>query len=264
LRVAKSSPSADQPIYSRSDYGQRGFGWSGLQSWRASKYLYIRAPKPELYDLTSDPGAVKNISQTSKGTADTIAAQLDSFDRRFSSGGKTTELSSSEMQKLASLGYVGLQKSPSGTNAATGTDPKDVIGVANKVGSAWQSIDDGKPEKAAPVLQQVLGNAPTTYLAQYGLGMALSQQQQWSKAIDPLRKAIELQPDSAWAHYQMGVCLIKTGDYKTALVHLEIATSRLPGYGNAQALLAQAYEHLGRAEDAKRARAKAAQLGGKI
>jgi tetratricopeptide (TPR) repeat protein len=263
LRIAKSSPSTDQPVYSRSDYGQRGFGWSGLQSWRASKYLYVRSPKPELYDLTSDSGATKNLAQTSKGTADTIAAQLDSFNKRFASGGKATELSSSEMQKLASLGYVGLQKSASGTDAATGTDPKDVIALANKVGSAWQSLDDGKPEKAVPVFQQVLGSTPNTYLAQYGLGLALAQQQQCPKAVDPLRKAIELQPDSAWAHYQMGFCLIKTGDFKTALVHLEIATSRLPESGDAQALLGQAYEKLGRAEDAKRARAKAAQLGAK-
>ena len=61
----------------------------------------------------------------------------------------------------------------------------------------------------------------------------------------------------------MGACLVKTGDYKTAAVHLEIATSRLPEFGEAHTLLAQSYDHLGRAEDAKRARAKAAQLGKK-
>jgi predicted Zn-dependent protease len=93
------------------------------------------------------------------------------------------------------------------------------------------------------------------------MGVALSQQQQCSKAVDSLRKAIELQPDSPWAHFQMGSCLIKNGDFKTAIVHLEIATSRLPESGDAFALLAQAYEHNGRAEDAKKARAKAAQLG---
>jgi len=57
LRIAKAGSSTDQPVYSRNDLSQRGFGWSPLESWRAGKYLYIRAPKPELYDLTSDPGA---------------------------------------------------------------------------------------------------------------------------------------------------------------------------------------------------------------
>ena len=262
LRIAKSNPTADQAVYSRSDFPQRGFGWSPLQSWRASKYLYVRAPKPELYDLATDAAATKNIASTSKGTVDTIASQLDGFDKRFTAGSKTAELSSSEMQKLASLGYVGIQKSNT-ASAATGTDPKDAIATANKVESALQAIDDGKPEKALPILQQVLANSPSVYLAQYGLGSALAQLQQCPKAIEPLRKAIELQPDSAWAHFQMGACLVKTGDYKTAAVHLEIATSRLPEFGEAHTLLAQSYDHLGRAEDAKRARAKAAQLGKK-
>jgi hypothetical protein len=56
LRIAKAGGGgSDQPVYSRSDLPQRGFGWSPLESWRAGKYLYIRAPKPELYDLTADP-----------------------------------------------------------------------------------------------------------------------------------------------------------------------------------------------------------------
>ena len=55
LRVAKAGGGSDQPVYSRSDLSQRGFGWSILESWRAGKYLYIRAPKPELYDMTADP-----------------------------------------------------------------------------------------------------------------------------------------------------------------------------------------------------------------
>ena len=84
LRIAKASGGADQPVYSRSDLPQRGFGWSPLESWRAGKYLYIRAPKPELYDLTADPGATHNLAQSSKATLDTMAGQLDNFDRRFS------------------------------------------------------------------------------------------------------------------------------------------------------------------------------------
>ena len=60
----------------------------------------------------------------------------------------------------------------------------------------------------------------------------------------------------------MGSSLLKTGDYKTAVVHLEIASSRLPDFAEAHSLLAQAYEHLGRPEDAKRERSKLAVLQG--
>jgi arylsulfatase A-like enzyme/Tfp pilus assembly protein PilF len=267
LRIAKASGGGgDQPVYSRSDLPQRGFGWSPLESWRAGKYLYIRAPKPELYDLTADPGAAHNLAQTSKATLDTMAAQLDGFDRnydRHSSGeaGKSSaELSSSEMQKLASLGYIGLQKSSGAAAAVAGTDPKDKIATANKVIEATLARDQSKPDLAIArtiaALEPVVSADPNLYLAQYPLGAALARKGQYTEAVKHLHKAIELQPDSAWAHYEIGAALLKTEDFKTALVHLEIATGRLPGFGAAHLALAEAYEHLGRAEDAKKERGK--------
>src|SRR5206468_11973221 len=114
--IAPPKPYAYQAVDARSDFPQQAFGWSPLESWRAGKYLYIRAPKPELYDLSSDPGATRNLAQTSKAIVATLASQLEAFDSHFnnkSSKPETSGLSSSEAQKLASLGYVGLQRSSS-------------------------------------------------------------------------------------------------------------------------------------------------------
>ena len=258
VRVARST-GGDQPAFSRADLPQRGFGWSALESWRAGKYLYIRAPKPELYDLVADPGATHNLAQSSKATLDTLAAQLESFDRRFSGdAGKSSsgELSSSEMQKLASLGYVGLQKSASAGAAATGTDPKDKIAVANKVDEGSTAADQGKADRAIAALQPVVGGDPGLYMAQFSLGVALAQKARYADAAKALHKAVELQPDSGWAHFWMGSSLLKTGDSKTAAVHLEIAAGRVASFAPAHLALAEAYEKLGRAEDAKKERAK--------
>ncbi len=267
LRIAKSTSGGsgtDQPVYSRSDLPQRGFGWSPLESWRAGKYLYIRAPKPELYDLTADPDTAHNLAQSSKATLDTMAAQLDNFDRRFSGEGKSSgELSSSEMQKLASLGYIGLQKSSGSTAPVAGTDPKDKIATANKVIEAASAHDQSKPDRAIArviaALEPIVAADPNLYLAQYTLGAALARKAQYAEAAKHLHKAIELQPDSAWAHYEIGATLLKTGDFKTAIVHLEIATGRLPAFAPAHISLAEAYEHTGRAEDARQERSKTGQ-----
>jgi arylsulfatase A-like enzyme/Tfp pilus assembly protein PilF len=260
LRIAKSSAGADQPVYSRSDLPARGFGWSPLESWRAGKYLYIRAPKPELYDMTADPGATRNLAQSSKATVDTMAGQLDSFDRRFSGdSGKSSnaQLNSAEMQKLASLGYVGLQKTSGTSSAATGTDPKDKIAAADKVADAARALDEGKADRAIAALTPLVSSEPGIYVAEYTLGTALAQKGQHAEAVKHLHKAIELQPDSAWAHYRMGASLLKMGDFKTAAIHLEIAAGRLPPFGPAHLALAEAYEKLGRAADAKKARGEA-------
>jgi arylsulfatase A-like enzyme/Tfp pilus assembly protein PilF len=262
LRIAKAGSSTDQPVYSRSDLSQRGFGWSPLESWRAGKYLYIRAPKPELYDLTTDPGATRNLAQSSKATLDTMAGQLDNFDRRFSGEtGKSSsaQLNSAEMQKLASLGYVGLQKASGAATTVTGTDPKDKSEAADRVAEAALAFEQGKPDRAVAVLTPLVASEPGLYLAEYTLGAALAQKGQHAEAVKHLHKAIELQPDSAWAHYRMGASLLKTGDFKTAAVHLEIVAGRLTGFAPAHLALAEAYERLGRPEEAKRERAKGAQ-----
>jgi arylsulfatase A-like enzyme/Flp pilus assembly protein TadD len=260
LRAAKAGGGADQPVYSRSDLPQRGFGWSPLESWRASKYLYIRAPKAELYDLTADPGAIHNLAQSSKAILDTMATQLDNFDRRFSgeAGKPCAGLSSAEMQKLATLGYAGLEKSTCAAVAVVGTDPKDKIATANKVIAAADR-DQSKPDLAIAALNPIVSADSNLYLAQYALGAALARKAQYAEAAKHLHKAVELQPDSAWAHYEIGATLLKTGDFKTAIVHLEIATGRLPAFAPAHLALAEAYEHAGRAEDAKRERSKSGQ-----
>jgi choline-sulfatase len=263
MRIAQASSQNDQPAYSRSELPQQGFGCSLLESWRAGKYLYIRAPKPELYDLSLDPNATHNLAQSSKATLETMASQLQALDNRLGNEpGKSagSELTSGEMQKLASLGYVGLQKGGAGVNAATGgTDPKELIAAINKTLAAMLESDDGRPEKAIPLLRQVLAVQPAFYLAEYGMGFAMVQQGQYAEAIGYLHKAIELQPDSAFAHYMMGLSLMKTGDFKASAIHLEIASGRLPAFSAAHSLLADVYEHLGRSQDGARERARTVQ-----
>jgi len=259
-RIARGGV-AEQPIYSRSDFPAQAYGLSPVESWRAGKFLYIRTPKPELYDLSTDPAAAHNLAQTSKATLETMAAQLTAFNQHFKAGaGQSTQLTSSEMQKLASLGYVGVQKPTTSVNAAaTGIDPKDTIAAINKISEAAEFLEAGKPSKAQVMLEGAIAGFTNMYLAQYVMGTALAQQQKYPQAIPYLHRAIELQPDSAWAHYQMGAVLLKTNDFKTAAVHLEIVTGRLPNFTSAHTLLAQAYERLGRTEDAKHEKAKAAQ-----
>lgn len=258
LRIA--SGRREQAAYSRSDFPQRAFGWSAVESWRVGKYLYIRAPKPELYDLSQDASATRNLVRTSGAVLQTMAAQMTAFDQRLAGQSNTSSsgLTSSETQKLASLGYVGLQKPVSGAAiAVSGIDPKNEVSAENKVLRALFLIDDGKPEKALVALQSLGTEASGEFLAQFAMGSAQREQGHCALALAYFHKAIELRPASSWAHYQMGSCLAKTGDYNSAVVHLEIAAKRLPEFSDAHSLLAQAYEHTGRSDAAKRERERA-------
>ena len=52
-RLVEGAPA--QPLYAETLAPRLDFGWSDLRAWRDGRYKYIRAPRPELYDLVADP-----------------------------------------------------------------------------------------------------------------------------------------------------------------------------------------------------------------
>ena len=52
---------ANRRIYSESIYPRIHLGWSELRSLVDSRFHYIEAPKPELYDVRADPQERRNI-----------------------------------------------------------------------------------------------------------------------------------------------------------------------------------------------------------
>ena len=152
-------------------------------------------------------------------------------------------------------------KNQTPASAATGIDPKMRLRRRTRLSQHCRPLTMENPKGLADSSAGSSKFFQSVYLAQYGLGSALAQLEQCPKAIEPLRKAIELQPDSAWAHFPNGCMPCKTGDYKTAAVHLEIATSRLPEFGEAHTCWRNLTTILDERRTLKRARAKAAQLG---
>ena len=56
--------------YSESRYGFDRFGWSPLAALRHGRFKLILAPRPELYDLASDPHEITNLYRRAFGTGD--------------------------------------------------------------------------------------------------------------------------------------------------------------------------------------------------
>jgi len=65
-----------------------------------------------------------------------------------------------------------------------------------------------------------------------------------------LRRAIELQPDAVMAHYEMGIALFETGDWKTAAGQLEIVAAKLPKFADARFSLGAVYARIDRVGEA--------------
>jgi tetratricopeptide (TPR) repeat protein len=242
----------DRPVYSETEYPRRAFGWSPLTSWRADRFLMIRAPQTELYDLVADPAATRNLASTRGRVVEGMDAELQQFERRM--GGAEAgprakpAIDPALAERLAALGYV----SGGGAPERSGIDPKARIGIANALHNAVVAVEDGAFEKAIPLFEQVVASDPDITIAQLNLGVARARQRQYQQAIAPLKKAIALQPEQMFAHYELGVALYETGDLKTAAGHLEIVASRMPKWADARYSLGSVYARIDRVPDATR------------
>jgi len=120
-------------------------------------------------------------------------------------------------------------------------------------------LDARDREGAIEEFQQEIKADPDSVLAR--LQIAAAEYKVNSAAGLPYAKeAIRLAPDQPFAHYLLGLLLLDSGDYQAAIPQLEIAQRAFPKETRVFWSLGVAYSHVGRAQDAARARANFARL----
>lgn len=247
-------PSRDRPAYAESDYPHRTFGWSSLRSLRTGKYLFIEAPRKELYDQTADPKAVHNLAVTSTAVTNTLASQLDRFREKTSTNKEAPKVSADPglQERLNALGYVATDSTSSAMPGIkdTGADPKDRVEVVNLLHSAEMLKEGGEFAKAVPLLEKASQQEPNLPIIYLQLGTALSALKNYEKAVPVLHKAVEMRPDLTMPRYQLGSALFETGDFAGAATEFETTVQRSPNWPEAHLSLATAYARLDRLKDA--------------
>ncbi len=249
--VQKSA--ADLPAYAETDYPHRAFGWSSIRSMRTGKYLFVRAPRRELYDQTRDQAAEHNLAATSPAVTDTLQAQLDQFrDQTSSYHGKADQpaVTAEQSENLSALGYVGSTPGTASTDPLKGADPKDKIGISNTLHEGMIAIEDGRFTEAIPMLQQVLDDSPLIAVAQMQLGIALARVRRYPEAIAALQTSVKLMPDSPPAQYELGLALFETGAWRESVPYFEFVAKKRPKFADAQYSLASVYARVQRVPEA--------------
>jgi arylsulfatase A-like enzyme/Tfp pilus assembly protein PilF len=256
---ASQRKSEDRPSYAETDYPYRDFGWSSLRSLRSDKYLYIEAPRKELYDQTTDPQAAHDLSTKSPAITQTLGSKLTEFRRGTENTAKASESSMSPAvgQKLAALGYVSSGSVVSSESNQDRADPKDKIEIANLVQEALLARESGHLQDATSALEKALSQDPGNAVVNRNIGTIWMDQQDYARALPYLRKAVELSPNTAMDRYNLGLAYLSSGNIENAKTELEAAVSKstkenLQSLGNLHYTLGAVYSRLGRTDDAKR------------
>jgi arylsulfatase A-like enzyme/Tfp pilus assembly protein PilF len=199
------------------------FNWSELRSIRYRQYHFIDAPRPELYDLSSDPRELKNLYTTQRAVANELRKRLGTLISRLTpaAGEKTAEntgLDPALTERLKSLGYVAV--SGGGDDVLSDrrlADPKDRIQVYELVSDALDDSQHGRYVESIQKLH-VAGRIEKDSLpVHYLLALNYYRQNDSQTAIDEFQITLKLSPDYTLANYYLGLAYVQTGAWDSAI-----------------------------------------------
>jgi arylsulfatase A-like enzyme len=214
-------------------------GWSPLYGVRTPQWKYVRAPRPELYDLTVDPQEARNLYEERPEIARDLASRLDAI-LKHSPDTREPSVDPETMEQLRSLGYVASIEP--GTAADLGKDPKDKIDAAAALFYGEKAYLAGDLRAAERLLQRALRLDPECKDGHAYLSAVFYNLGRYDMSADYARRALDLPPDlgEGPVYMTLGQALLALNRPREALRYLRTALSSKPDNPRLQELVAEA------------------------
>ncbi len=214
----------DEPTYSETFYPFSFFGWSPLHALETSRFHYIDSPKPELYDITKDPGEQNNLASQQPATIAVLKEKLRLLLQKkpFVATGQGHGLDEDTLQKLRALGYFGYRSAVYRSGSSAGldsglSDPKERLWEFNATLDASEAFGDQDFKKGESLLEQVREKDPQQYIIPFMLGEAALRQKLWDKAATDLQDCLRLNANFDQAMTSLARALYQKGDIAGAI-----------------------------------------------
>jgi len=269
--LAGRKPKTERLAYSETYYPRYHYGWSELKSLRITNYKYILAPRPELYDLDSDPSELVNIYGQNKSLAERLTRELETLEEKMSQNGiedqGPRQLDEDTREKLMALGYIGGFTSEAKLNRTENlADPKDKILLYNKIKMAEGASSNREYDVALAKLDEVIKEdagiiearqvRASIYLqleraeeaveeckealkidseynaAIFTLAQAYKKLERFEEAIAGFNRSLQLDSRDPKPHVNLGGIYSDLKDFDKAIVHLEEAIAIDPEHSS--------------------------------
>ncbi len=231
------APPLQRPQYAESLLSEVGFGMAPLYAVRANRMKWIRAPKPERYDLDKDPKELTNLVSASDAVNAEMDAMLQSLiddSAKFARGKASNPLDRETLDALRAMGYVATDRARAD---ASGMDPKDGLALYAKLEDARHAAQRSEFAVAEKLLREVLAQAPGHVTARNVLGLVLMRQNRLADAEAEYRRSLETDPAQARVLYMLGVVAVRQKDPAKAREHCELALAHAPHLVEAMVIL---------------------------
>lgn len=210
LRGEAAGPELAQ--YSESLVSEAGFGMAPLQALRKGGFKYVRAPRPELYDLRRDPHELVNRFGEDRPRAAALERELTALlaeSERRSVDPRSSPMSRETMETLMSLGYLAPATERAGMARR---DPKDGIAILQKLEDARHCGQRKDWAGAERLLREILAEIPGHVSAWNVLGLALVRQGRLDEAREAYLASLRLEPRQDRVLTLLGTLALVKGD----------------------------------------------------
>lgn len=196
--VLGSTTQEPATAYTETFYPRLHHGWSQLKAAYQHQLKYISAPREELYDLRVDFGERFNLADDPAHANEmrTMEGLLEELVEQRSAAAVATvsrTLSREDMAALRALGYTTTTVETSGE--AMLADPKDRIGVFNRLGECAGLQAQGRFDESIAIAREIVRAEPRLVDAHLLLGDALANTGRHRQAVESFETVLELKPD---------------------------------------------------------------------
>lgn len=234
-----------------SEYPRRKLGWANLIAVREDDWKYIRAPRPELFDLALDPAEKQNRVDDQPARAISLERVAADIGSTLETGRGSTSADTpapEDRARLSALGYVTGSRQSSGP----APDPKDVIATLNDLDQAYQWIAEGRLGEADTALRRLSGKSAFPQVPVLEARARLARMRgRDAEAEDIYLRLVTRDPEDASALAQLVVLARKQGRLDVATERARRLVALTPSDGGASRMLGEVLLAAGQAPEAE-------------
>lgn len=240
----------DLESYIETYYPRENYGWSELIGLVDRDWKFIRAPKPELYNLKADPKEVQNAFPSEPKLAAEMGRRLEELIKKSAGakGAVPRALTVEEQERLRSLGYATFAGTPAKSSYP---DPKDEVDLLQLMQKAEAYELEKNYAAAAHIYEKLLPLVPDSPASYVNLALSQARQQKFDEAIQTLKKGAERIPNSEILLPRLGHTYLVTGRLKEAFETMSRVLRINPRNVDALTVSAGVMETLGNKEGAR-------------
>ncbi len=242
--------------YEETLYGKFNMRWAALRGIHTADWMYVRAPRPELYDLKKDPGELSNVIDEHPKEYRELENQLKLISHLGLNGTEkiiSNRIDQQTMERLKSLGYTGGASPQDASVDDSGPDPKDQVEVLKLLHLAKDPPAGTLPDsQRIELLKEALARNPANPTIYYDLGDVYERTGQFDQDLQLYLDALQHGVKSGRIYSRLGQLYMRKGDIRQSISYYEQVTQVDPTDVAAQTGLAMAYARAGQMADAER------------